>query len=126
MLRPAGHTAVVISHGTVRYWDDDEGFGVLDSADTPGGCWAHFSVVVMDGFRTLAPGDLIAFEFEPAHQDGYSYRALQLWPPGVDTDTALPEPTELANGAWTTLTVESPDGTVTTYGPNDPAPEGLT
>ena len=34
LLRQAGHTAVVISHGTVRYWDDDEGFGVLDSADT--------------------------------------------------------------------------------------------
>ena len=68
----------------------------------------------MDGFRSLAAGDLIAFEFEPAHQDGYSYRALQVWPPGVDTDTPLPEPTELATGAWITLTVESPDGTVTT------------
>ena len=116
----------MISHGTVRYWNDDEGFGVLDSADTPGGCWAHFSVVVIDGFRSLAAGDLIAFEFEPAQQDGYSFRASQVWPPGIDTDTPLPDPTELANGAWITLTVESSHGTVTTYGPNHPEPEGLT
>lgn len=112
----------MISHGTVRYWDDDEGFGVLDSADTPGGCWAHFSVVVMDGFRTLAPGDPVAFIFEQGRQDGYSYRALQVWPPGVDTGTPLPEPTELPDGVSITLTIKSPDGTVVTYGPDDPPP----
>jgi CspA family cold shock protein len=111
----------VISQGTVRYWDDNEGLGVLDSVDTPGGCWAHHSVIVMDGFQTLSAGDPVAFVFESGRQDGYSYRALQVWPPGVATGTPLPETSELS-GAWITLTVESPDGTVTTYGPDDPPP----
>ena len=115
----------MISHGTVREWDDDEGFGVLDSADTPGGCWAHSSIVVMDGFRSLVPGERVTFVFEPGPQDGYSYRALQVWPPGVSAGTPLPEAAELSDAAWITLTIESPDGTVTTYGPDDPPPPGL-
>jgi cold shock protein len=114
----------VISHGTVRYWDDDQGFGVLDSADTPGGCWAHFSAIVMDGFRALVSGDPVVFVFEAGRQDGYSYRAVQVWPPGVAIGTPFPASDETGgSGAiCMTLTVESPDGTVTTYGPDDPAP----
>jgi len=30
--------------GTVREWAE-EGWGVVDSAETPGGCWVHWSVV---------------------------------------------------------------------------------
>ena len=29
----------------VREWHADLGWGVLDSPETPGGCWAHFSVI---------------------------------------------------------------------------------
>jgi CspA family cold shock protein len=114
----------VISHGTVRYWDDDEGFGVLDSADTPGGCWAHFSAIAMSGFRALVSGDPVAFVFEAGRQDGYSYRAVQVCPAGVAVGTPSPASEEMDGpGAISmTLTVESPEGTVTTYGPDDPAP----
>ena len=31
--------------GVVRFWHDDEGWGVLDCPSTPGGCWTHFSVI---------------------------------------------------------------------------------
>jgi cold shock protein len=71
------------SEGTVREWHDDEGFGVIDSPGTPGGCWAHFSNIVADGYRSLRAGDHITFTFEPASQDGFGYRAILVWPPGV-------------------------------------------
>ncbi|ROO52320.1 hypothetical protein EDC02_7242 [Micromonospora sp. Llam0] len=29
--------------GVIRSWNVDEGWGVIDSAETPGDCWAHFS-----------------------------------------------------------------------------------
>ena len=29
----------------VREWHEDLGWGVLDSPDTPGGCWVHYSVI---------------------------------------------------------------------------------
>lgn len=68
----------------VREWDEAEGWGVLDSPETPGGCWTHWSNVAVDGFRTLRPGEDVRLEWEPADQDGYGYRALRAWPAGVD------------------------------------------
>lgn len=32
------HNEDMVSHGDVREWNEDEGFGVIDSPDTPGGC----------------------------------------------------------------------------------------
>jgi CspA family cold shock protein len=77
----------MISHGVVREWDDDQGFGVIDSPDTPGGCWAHFSSIVMDGYRCLIAGDPVAFTCEAGPQDGYDYRAVLVWPPGAEPGT---------------------------------------
>lgn len=81
------HNEDMVSHGDVREWNEDEGFGVIDSPDTPGGCWAHFSSIVMDGYRSLAAGDPVAFTCEAGLQDGYDYRAILVWPPGVEPGT---------------------------------------
>lgn len=64
--------------GTVRLWRGEEGWGVLDSAETPGGAWTHFSEVVGEGFRILTPGQAVEFEYENADQDGYDFRALNV------------------------------------------------
>ena len=77
--------------GTVRFWLDNDGYGVIDSPDTPGGCWAHFSAVKAAGYKTLAPGQQVGLEWEPAAQDGYAYRAVRTWPVDqlpVDEDLA--------------------------------------
>jgi hypothetical protein len=31
-----------MTSGVVREWHDDEGWGVLESTETPGGCWDGF------------------------------------------------------------------------------------
>lgn len=49
---------------TVREWDDEEGWGVLDSPDTPGGCFGHFSDIQATGFRTLSPGQQVELTWE--------------------------------------------------------------
>ena len=56
------------------------GGGVLDSPETPGGCWAHFSAVRVAGYRVLAVGQEVLFEHEPAEQDGFAHLALAVWP----------------------------------------------
>ena len=71
------------SHGHVREWHADDGWGFIDSEVTPGGCWAHYSSVVMDGYRSLSISQAVTFTFEPAGQDGYSWRAVAVWPDGV-------------------------------------------
>jgi CspA family cold shock protein len=83
--------------GTVRVWHREKGWGVIDSPDTPGGCWAHFShlwndkipetgagevVEVSGGFREAFEGETVDFEWEPANQDGYAFRAISVRPHG--------------------------------------------
>jgi cold shock protein len=64
----------------VREWRPEEGWGVVDSPQTPGGCWVHFSHIQATGYRKLVPGKTVALEFEPADQDGFTYRAVTVEP----------------------------------------------
>ncbi|MGH3326748.1 MAG: cold shock domain-containing protein [Streptomycetales bacterium] len=68
------------TRGGVRCWDDEPGLGVVDSADTSGGCWVHWSVVDVDGFRRLVAGQGVWLEWESGWQDGYDYRATRVTP----------------------------------------------
>ena len=74
----------VVVIGTVRFWHDDLGWGVLDSDETPGGCWVHFSALRMPGLHSLSEGDRVHFEWEAVDQDGYAFRAAIAWPDGID------------------------------------------
>lgn len=67
---------------TVREWHEEDGWGVLDSPETPGGCFSHFSDIQMTGFRTLSPGQQVGLEWEAPgfEQDGYVYRAVSIVP----------------------------------------------
>ncbi|MFI7408427.1 cold-shock protein [Streptomyces sp. NPDC049627] len=67
---------------TVREWHDEEGWGVLDCAETPGGCWGHYSDIQKPGFRTLSPGQQVDLKWEAPgfKQDGYDYRAVSIVP----------------------------------------------
>lgn len=79
--------------GTVRKWDDDEGWGVLEAAVTPGGCFAHFSSVEAAGrHRRLAAGDRVRFAWIPAPREPYAFRAEAVWPEGVEPNPARPAP----------------------------------
>ncbi|WP_101951300.1 hypothetical protein [Mycobacterium sp. 3519A] len=83
--------------GTVRVWHREEGWGVIDSPETPGGCWAHFThlwnddevergpgevIEISGGFRELFEGETVDFEWESPGQDGYSFRATTVRPRG--------------------------------------------
>jgi CspA family cold shock protein len=65
--------------GVVRFFDAREGWGVIDAADFPGGCWVHFSALAMPGFRQLAAGQQVSLRAEPADQDGFAFRAVRVW-----------------------------------------------
>lgn len=52
------------SRGVVRFWNSEDGRGAIDCAQTPGGCWAHFSELDIAGFRKLDPGQEVDFEWQ--------------------------------------------------------------
>jgi CspA family cold shock protein len=73
----------MVTLGIVRLWYDDEGWGIVDSDETPGGCWVHYSHLAMPGYRALQAGQAVEFDWEMAAQDGYSFRATRAWPAGT-------------------------------------------
>ncbi|MFB9236323.1 cold-shock protein [Plantactinospora siamensis] len=77
------------SDGVVRSYRADEGWGVIDGPDVPGGCWVHFSAIAGDGYAELAPGQAVSFRAEAQPQDGYAYRAVKVWT--GDAEPADPE-----------------------------------
>ena len=74
----------ITDQGVVRLWNDEDGWGVIDSVRTPGGCWAHFSVVAVAGYRALTPGQEVELEWESADHDGFAFRATKVWPAGAE------------------------------------------
>lgn len=67
--------------GVVRSFNPQEGWGVIDAPELPGGCFVHFSNIVGPGYRTLDAGETVHLTFERPgfKQDGCDYRALEVW-----------------------------------------------
>ena len=70
------------SRGIVRFWKSEDGWGVIDCAQTPGGCWVHFSDVDGEGFRKLSPGQEVAFEWQKTSGpvEGCAFVAVRVQP----------------------------------------------
>ncbi|WP_107773899.1 hypothetical protein [Nocardioides sediminis] len=71
----------------VREWHEDLGWGVLNSPETPGGCWTHYSVIEtrrvesrhrgeVFEYKALTQGDVVDLEWEAPGQDGFGCRAV--------------------------------------------------
>ena len=72
------------STGRLQFWNKDEGWGVIDSPDTPGGCWVHLSSLLIEHRGLgLQPGHELKFVWERLSgngvQDGYDYVAREAW-----------------------------------------------
>ena len=66
---------------TVAWWNDALSSGALvDSEETPGGVFVHFSVVEMEGFKRLRPGQRVEALVSEGGQDGYPYGASVVRP----------------------------------------------
>lgn len=111
MVGRSRDTDRMTSLGHVRVWHDADGWGVIDSSATPGGCWVHFSSVLVVGYKSLLTGQDVRFTFEHAEQDGYSFRAVEAWPSDQTPDrvgSANPGPSSAYRSTWT-LTFDDED-----------------
>jgi cold shock protein len=66
--------------GRVKFFRADKGWGGIESGETPGDVWVHFSAIEMTGFRALTPGQEVEFRYEAVEQDSWSYRATWVRP----------------------------------------------
>ncbi len=81
-----GHTGHMTSRGVVRTWNLREMHGVIDSDDTPGGCWTFGATVAIAGFPSLDEGQVVEFEWRPTGEldQSYNFITLRAWPAGVE------------------------------------------
>src|SRR6476620_3308656 len=96
--------------GTVSLWDDENGWGVIDSQETTGGCWFHYSMVARPA-RVIEPGVTVSFSYEASPQDGYAFRAIEVHLDGMDGAACDPQ-VSLRSSFHSTLYVDfdrSPD-----------------
>jgi len=48
--------------GRVKWFNDAKGFGFIEPEGGGGDVFAHFSAILMDGFRTLKQGARVSYE----------------------------------------------------------------
>jgi cold shock protein len=51
-------------NGTVKWFNDDKGFGFITPDDGSKDLFVHQSAIVADGHRTLAEGSKVSFDSE--------------------------------------------------------------
>jgi CspA family cold shock protein len=83
---------------------------VLDTAETPGGCWVHFSQLDHDGYRALRDVTTVELEWVRHPQDGYPYQAVRVVVPGKPPAGASPP--QAPGGAYRSELVLHADDTV--------------
>jgi len=63
----------VVTRAVVKHWYHEEGWGVADAPEAPGGIFIHFSFVEAEGYRSLRDGEEVELDLEgplPREQDG--------------------------------------------------------
>ena len=50
--------------GTVKWFNDDRGFGFITPADGSKDVFVHFSAIQSDNFKSLAEGQQVSFTIE--------------------------------------------------------------
>ena len=54
-----------MANGTVKWFNDDKGFGFIQPDDGSKDLFVHFSSIAGSGFKSLAEGDKVSYEEEP-------------------------------------------------------------
>jgi len=53
-----------MAEGTVKWFNEQKGFGFIERADGKGDVFVHYSAIQGQGFKTLSEGQRVSFDVE--------------------------------------------------------------
>jgi len=67
-------------NGTVKWFNEEKGFGFISNDDGSGDVFVHFSAIRSNGFKTLKEGQKVSYETETDPKDSRKLRAVNVMP----------------------------------------------
>lgn len=67
-----------MNHGTVKWFNNEKGFGFISSEESGEDIFVHFSAIVSEGFKTLAEGQKVTFDVEQDPKNANKLRAVNV------------------------------------------------
>lgn len=67
-----------MNNGTVKWFNEQKGFGFISNDDGGEDVFVHFSSIVSDGFKTLAEGQKVTFDVEQDPKNSSKLRAANV------------------------------------------------
>lgn len=67
-----------MSKGTVKWFNDEKGFGFIANEEGGDDIFVHFSAINAEGFKTLKEGQVVTFDVEPDPKNSSKMRAVNV------------------------------------------------
>lgn len=67
-----------MNQGTVKWFNEQKGFGFITNEATGEEVFVHFSGILSDGFKSLMEGQAVRFDTERDPKDGRRLRAVNV------------------------------------------------
>lgn len=64
--------------GTVKWFNDEKGFGFIAGEDGGDDVFVHFSAIQAEGFKTLKEGQTVSYDVEPDPKNSSKMRAVNV------------------------------------------------
>ena len=67
-----------MNNGTVKWFNEDKGFGFISNDNGGDDVFVHFSAIKSNGFKTLKEGQKVTYDVEPDPKDSRKMRAVNV------------------------------------------------
>jgi CspA family cold shock protein len=81
----------MFKNGTVKWFNDAKGFGFIEPEGGGPDVFAHFSAILMDGYRTLKQGSAVTFELVEGPKGQLAHSITTVEVPGTTAPGTGPD-----------------------------------